>query len=156
MGRQGLFLPAVFLLMGIVSGLTITHNLGYRKYYRPDQFLALLNQTQTSESRWIVSPHQSLVQTGELLGVALEAQRHFPTLAPRLHFLLLPAAHSRDPAVIEQLAHHLAQQSDAIDLWVVNYHAPVTLENCQKDQTPPQTIYGYSYQHFTCSSPDRT
>ncbi|MFM1842877.1 MAG: hypothetical protein RLZZ490_1615 [Cyanobacteriota bacterium] len=150
MSRQGLHLPAIFLITGIISGLTITHNLGYQKYYRPDRFLALLNQTQTSQNRWIVSPHQSLVQTGELLGIALEAQRHFPELAPQLRFLLLPATHNRDPAVVEQLQQHLEQQSNPIDLWVVNYPPAIALEHCQKDPTSPQNIYGYSYQHFTC------
>ena len=154
--RQGLFLPAIFVIMGILSGLTITHNLGYQKYYRPDHFLTLLNQTPSSETRWIVSPHQSLVQTGELLGVALEAERHFSELAPQLRFLLLPATHSRDPVVIEQLQQHLDQQTEPIDLWVVNYLAPIALGNCQKDQTSPQNIYGYSYQHFTCPSPATT
>lgn len=154
--RQGLFLPAIFLLVGILSGLTITYNLGYQKYYRPDRFLTLLTQTPTTETRWIVSPHQSLVQTGELMGVALETQRHFPDLAPQLRFLLLPATHSRDPAVIEQLNQHLAAQSTPIDLWVVNYLAPINLSHCQKDQAPAANINGYPYQHFACLPPDKT
>ncbi|MEB3227281.1 MAG: hypothetical protein VKJ27_02770 [Synechocystis sp.] len=148
--RQGLLLPAIFLTVGILSGVTITHNLGYQKYYRPDHFLRQLSKTPTADIRWIVSPHQSLVQTGELLGIALEAQRHFPALAPQLRFLLLPADHNRDPAVAEQLQQHLDTQSAPLDLWVVNYPPAIALEQCQADQTPPQTIYGYGYQHFIC------
>ncbi|MFN9175599.1 MAG: hypothetical protein ACK58N_14120, partial [Synechocystis sp.] len=154
--RQGLYLPTFFLVMGILSSLTITYNLGYQKYYRPDQFLGLLSQTQTPHTRWIVSPHQSLVQTGELLGIALEAQRHFPDITPQLRFLLLPATHSRDPAVVEQLQQHLDQQTESIDLWVVNYLTAIALPRCQTAQTPPKMINGYTYQHFTCPSPATT
>ncbi|MEY2984650.1 MAG: hypothetical protein RLZZ568_1267 [Cyanobacteriota bacterium] len=149
---HGRGLPAIFLLMGIVSGLTITFNLGYQKYYRPDHFLTLLSQTQGVGLQVIVSPHQSLVQTGEVLGIALEAQRHFPELVPQLRFLLLPASHNRDPVLIEQLQQHLATLSDPFDLWVLNYPPAIALDRCQKDQSPPLTIYGYSYQHFTCAS----
>jgi uncharacterized membrane protein len=126
--------------------------LGYQKYYRPDHFLTLLSQTQGGGLQVIVSPHQSLVQTGEVLGIALEAQRHFPELAPQLRFLLLPASHNRDPVLIEQLQQHLATLSDPFDLWVLNYPPAIALDRCQKDQSPPLTIYGYSYQHFTCAS----
>lgn len=148
--RQGMYLPAIILTVGIFSALTITYNLGYRKYYHPDKFLTLLAENPVSETRWIVTTHQSLVQVGELLGLAVEAQRHFPDLAPQLRFVFLPQAQLQDPAAPAQLQTLLSESTQAVDLWLVNYFAPVNFPQCQLQSTPPKNIFGYSYQRFTC------
>jgi uncharacterized membrane protein len=148
--RQGIYLPIVILTVGIFSALTITYNLGYRKYYHPGQFLALLAENPVSETRWIVTTHQSLVQVGELLGLAVEAQRHFPDLAPQLRFVFLPQQKLQDPAATAQLQTLLKESRQSVDLWLVNYFAPVDFPQCQLDTTPPENIFGYSYQRFTC------
>lgn len=153
MSRQGLFLPGLILMMGIFSALTITYNLGYRKYYHPDKFLTLLNANPVAESRWIVTSHRSLVQVGELLGIAVEAQRHFPDLVPQLRFVFLPQNQPQDGATTAQLRTLLEAANEPVDLWLVNYFAPVDLPGCQADQSPRKNIIGYPYQRFQCLRP---
>ncbi|AIE75582.1 MULTISPECIES: hypothetical protein [unclassified Synechocystis] len=148
--RQGLYLPAIILVIGIFSAITVTHNLAYQKYYRPDKFLILLAENPVSETRWIVTTHKSLVQVGELLGIAWEAQRHFPELAPQLRFVFLPQEKLQDPAATEQLQNLLEQVEEPVDLWLVNYFAPLDFPNCQIDQSPIKNIFGYPYQRLTC------
>ncbi len=148
--RQGLYLPVIILIVGIFSALTITHNLGYRKYYHPDKFLTLLAENPVSETRWIVTTHQSLVQVGELLGIAVEAQRHFPDLVPQLRFVFLPQQQLQDPSATAQLQTLLGNAEGPVDLWLVNYFAPVNFPQCQRDLAPPANIFGYPYQRFSC------
>lgn len=148
--RRGLYLPIIILLIGILSSVTVTHNLAYRKYYRPDKFLTLLSENPVSETRWIVTTHKSLVQVGELLGIAWEAERHFPELVPQLRFVFLPQEKLQDPAATEQLRNLLKQAEQPVDLWLVNYFAPLDFPDCQMNQSPKENIFGYPYQRFNC------
>lgn len=148
--RRDLYLPMIILLIGILSAVTVTHNLAYRKYYRPDKFLTLLSENPVSETRWIVTTHKSLVQVGELLGIAWEAQRHFPELVPQLRFVFLPQEKLQDPVATEQLQNLLKQAEQPVDLWLVNYFAPLDFPDCQIDQSPKENIFGYPYQRFNC------
>ncbi|MBE9195008.1 hypothetical protein IQ219_06720 [Synechocystis sp. LEGE 06083] len=148
--RQGLYLPMIILIIGILSAFTVTHNLAYQKYYRPDKLLTLLADNPPSENRWIVTTHKSLVQMGELLGLAWEAQRHFPELVPQLRFVFLPQEKSQDPAATEKLQNLLKQAEGPVDLWLVNYFAPLDFPDCQMDRSPKKNIFGYPYQRFYC------
>ncbi len=147
-GRLG-----IVLMVGILSGITITHNLGYQKYYRPYQFLSLLDATPTTEQRWIVTTHQSLVQTGEMLGLALGIERKFPQLAHQLQFLLIPQTELHSPSTTTVLWEKLQAQTEPVDLWLVNYLAATDLPMCQLDLAPQKPIYGYAYKHFSCPAP---
>ena len=46
----------------------------------------------------------------------------------------------------------IAQTPKAIDLWLVNFHAPVELgDRCVLDAQPRPYASGYSYQHYRCA-----
>ena len=144
----------IILLVGIASGATITHNLGYQKYYRPEQFLAQLAQTPTADERWLVTTHQSLVQTGEMLGLAVTIRRDYPQLMDSVKFLLIPQTELHSPASTDFLWQQLAQRTQSVDLWLVNYLAAKDLPQCTAAPQPPVGVFGYDYRHFNCPGPN--
>jgi len=141
---------AVVLLMGIISSGTVTHNLGYQKYYRPEQLLTLVAQTPPTGLQLLVTTHQSLVQTGEFMGIALEAQRHFPQLKEQLNFALIPQNKINSPEATTKLSQLVNSQQKPLDLWLVNFFAPVELPQCHSPQQKPLAVNGYNYRHWVC------
>ena len=62
-------------IMGLLGSITVLLNLGYQKYYRPEQFVDIFQRT-VSHDAVIVTTQQSLVQTGEMMGIGLELQNN--------------------------------------------------------------------------------
>jgi uncharacterized membrane protein len=141
---------AVVLLMGIISSGTVNHNLGYQKYYRPEQLLTLMAQTPPTGLQLLVTTHQSLVQTGEMMGLGLEAQRHFPQLKEQLNFALIPQSQINSPEATKQLSQLVNRQQKPLDLWLVNFLAPVELPQCHSRPQEPLAVNGYNYRHLIC------
>ncbi|MBJ7901398.1 MAG: hypothetical protein GC158_16080 [Cyanobacteria bacterium RI_101] len=143
---------ALVILMGLASAVTVTHNLGYQKYYRPELFLAQVDQVSPPGARpLIVTTRQSLVQTGEMMGLALEARRRFPQLDPR--FALIPQRRPESAEATAQLKRLLEDQDQSIDLWLVNFLAPQDLPQCQSLPSVGPSVNGYSYRRFLCPAP---
>lgn len=136
-------------LMGILSGLTITHNLGYRKYYDPTQFLNVL-QSHSRVPALITTTHQSLVQTGEMMGLAW-ALKHNSVIAPNPSFLLIHQNQDNAPETTQKLKEIVAQETTPLDVWAVNFHANIDLPNCALDKRSFPAINGYGYQLYHCS-----
>ena len=140
----------IMLLFALLGDLTIANNLGYRKYYRPDVIVPWI-QSQSPDPILIATTQQTLVQTGEMMGLGWQflANRSEP------QFLL---AHERqspcesDCASTIALQQTIAQSPKAIDLWLVNFHAPVELgDRCVLNAQPHPYASGYSYQHYRCA-----
>ncbi len=145
--ENGQFITMGVITLGIFSSLTITNNLGYQKYYRPDQFLTLL-QTQSPTPHLIATTHQSLVQTGEMMSLAWESQT-MPQLQPSLSFLLIPQTQENSPQSTEKLTQIVQSIPKPVSVWPVNFKAPVKLPNCALHDLT-QAINGYQYQHYQC------
>jgi len=140
---------ALVILMGLASAVTVTHNLGYQKYYRPELFLAQVAQVSPPGAcPLIVTTRQSLVQTGEMMGLALEARRRFPQL--NLRFALIPQRRPESAEATAQLKQLLESQDLPTDLWLVNFHAPVDLPQCQPLPNVGPAVNGYGYRRFAC------
>ncbi|MEB3309514.1 MAG: glycosyltransferase family 39 protein [Snowella sp.] len=137
-------------LMGILSGLSITHNLGYRKYYDPTQFLKVV-QSHSTVPALIATTHQSLVQTGEMMGLAW-ALKHHSAIAPNPTFLLIHQTEENSPETTQKLKEILEKETKPLDVWAVNFHAPVNLPQCVVDNQAFPAINGYGYQHYHCDS----
>lgn len=140
-------------LVGLAGGLTVSNNLGYRKYYRPEQ---LINQIQQlSDAPVVIATTQStLVHIGEMMGVAwqIEPEAVATELEPRFllaHEDALPCEENCQATnVLESTVANLAEPTD---LWLVNFDAPVDLaDQCVLDDAPPNIIYGYRYQLYHC------
>lgn len=145
--ENGKFITICVIVMGILSSLTITNNLGYQKYYRPDQFLSIL-QNQSPTPHLIATTHQSLVQTGEMMSLAWESQK-MPKLQNQLSFLLIPQTQENSPQSTEKLTQIVQQLSKPVSVWAVNFKAPVHLPDCTLEEISVP-INGYAYQHYRC------
>ncbi|MEH2356491.1 glycosyltransferase family 39 protein [Nostoc sp.] len=136
-------------LMGFFSAVTVICNLGYQKYYRPDLFVQLIQQTSPTPVL-IATTHKTYVHTGEMMGVAREIKRANSLQNP----LFLLAHQDRDPnASTIALENTLKQLPRPFDLWLVNFHAPVaeTVKTCVTSDTqslPP--VDGYEYELYHC------
>lgn len=155
---------ALIWLMGLLSGLTVVSNLGYQKYYRPD-LLASMIQATSQAPVLVATTHQTHVQTGEIMGLGLEFKAEEvirPTLpstsnaiAEAPQFLLAHRAtnlcQENCPATAA-LQQTVAQSPRPLDLWLVNFYAPVNLEgqNCTADLQLKEAVNGYDYQLYHC------
>ncbi len=141
-GKQAVVL---IWLMGLVSSLTIVCNLGYQKYYRPDLLVPIIQQSH--QPVLIATTHKTLVQVGEMMGLAWEFKRRGSDLNPQ--FLL--AHQDKDPKTSTvALQETLAQLPRPLDLWLVNFHAPVEVNSCSTDVNFHASVNGYEYQLYHC------
>lgn len=135
-------------LMGFFSAITVICNLGYQKYYRPDLLLPIIQQN-SQVPVLIATTHKTLVQTGEMMGIARELKvsgSQTPT-----QFLL--AHQEKDPntstVVLENTLKHLPRP---VDLWLVNFHAPIAAEvqKCLPETKSLPAVNGYDYKIYHC------
>jgi uncharacterized membrane protein len=145
-------------LFALLSSLTVVNNLGYRKYYRPELLVQLI-QARSTQPVLIATTHQTLVQTGEMMGLGWQLSQQ--PLSSSAQFLL---AHELQnpcemncPATII-LKEAIAETDNPIDVWLVNFHAPVSLDptRCRLDQQPRPYVSGYSYQEYHCGPSSAT
>jgi uncharacterized membrane protein len=140
----------IVLLMGLISSICVTANLGYRKYYWPDRLVPILREN-SSKSPVIVTHYKSLVQVGEMLGIAREYQKQFPDQTPKFIFL----------SQIEVIKNR-PEFKGITDLWLVNFPNPVDLyfnpdlaklvdlPHCRQVSGQFPYVAGYTYQKYSC------
>jgi uncharacterized membrane protein len=141
--------PVLILgLMGLFSAITVSMNLGYQKYYRPD-LLAPLISNKSPGNMLIATTHQTLVQTGEMMGIGWIFSQEKSLSTPQ--FLLAHQNQPNDPKATETLQKTIDKINSPLDLWLVNFNAPVKLNNCISDDEPFPYIDGYNYQLYQCN-----
>ncbi|GAX36188.1 glycosyltransferase family 39 protein [Nodularia sp. NIES-3585] len=136
-------------LMGFFSAVTVVCNLGYQKYYRPDIFVKLIQQT--SQVPVIIATTQiTHVHIGEMMGVAREFKmQNSPSPSP----LFLLAHQDQDPNTsTTSLENTLKELPRPFDLWLVNFHAPIAeeVEKCEPETQNMPAINGYVYELYHC------
>ncbi|MBE9129184.1 MULTISPECIES: glycosyltransferase family 39 protein [unclassified Coleofasciculus] len=153
---------AIIWLMGLFSGITVVSNLGYQKYYRPDLLVPMIQQT-SPVSVLIATTHNTLVQTGELMGIAWEfkGSANLQALPLNPQFLLAHQDQYRCEGTACQasttLDQTLAQLSRPLDVWLVNFNAPVKdMPNCFAEDSSQYQILvdGYDYRMYHCLTDD--
>jgi uncharacterized membrane protein len=154
--KQKLTKPIKFIiaLIGIASAVTVTSNLGYQKYYRPDLLIPVIKHYSQNQIV-IATSHQTLVQTGEMMGIAhLIFQDKTDNLLSKTQFILAHQNYENDPSASNILQANLSKINQPTDLWLVNFYAPVNLEKCvgaEQNKSFP-AIDGYNYQLYHCHS----
>jgi uncharacterized membrane protein len=170
---RGKLSVVIIWIVGLLSGITVVSNLGYQKYYRPDLLVPVM-QKASSVPILIATTHNTLVQTGEMMGIAWEFKRSADVrrLRPEPRFLL---AHQEQQECVNDriqgvagsdraqattcrasvtLRNAIAQLPRPLDLWLVNFKAPVVPEppNCfAEDVSQYQTsVNGYSAKLYHC------
>ncbi|AFZ02463.1 hypothetical protein [Calothrix sp. PCC 6303] len=148
-GQQAI---ALVYLMSFLSAITVVCNLGYQKYYRPDLFVELIQNT-SKVPVLIATTQKTHVHIGEMMGVARELKIH-PKPSNSLNYQFLLAHQDADPntstAALETTMKNLPRP---LDLWMVNFYAdnPKTIQICEIDKNPSfPGINGYDYKLYHC------
>jgi uncharacterized membrane protein len=143
---------AIVWIMGLLGALTVSHNLGYRKYYQPELLIPQL-ETSTSSQVLIATTHNTLIETGEMMGIAWEWRRT-KKVSQAPQFLL---AHqdtkeciNYDCQATKLLQATVAKMPKPLDLWLVNFNSPKVLDEQQCINVSQGGVYGYGYEHFRC------
>ncbi|MDF5716373.1 MAG: glycosyltransferase [Rhizonema sp. NSF051] len=148
-GISGKKSVAIIWLMGLLSAITVICNLGYQKYYRPDLFVQLIQQT--SHVPVLISTIQKThVQIGEMMGVAREFKIHNSTF-PAPQFLLLHQGKnlSSPTTALQDILKLLPRP---LDLWLVNFYTkmPEDVKNCTAETHSLPAVNGYEYKFYHC------
>lgn len=146
----------IFWLVGLLSSLTVITNLGYRKYYRPELLLPII-QENSSVPVLIAATHESLVQTGEMMGIAWELQKN--QQKSNIKFILVTKKDKNAEQATKKLQEVVRKIPRPLDVWTVNFNAAIslnsipaiTLDKCLPDVTNYPYIDGYSYRRYRCS-----
>ncbi|MBD1885772.1 glycosyltransferase family 39 protein [Microcoleus vaginatus ZQ-A3] len=162
----------LILAMGFFSGVTVNSNLGYRKYYKPDLLIPIIREV-SKVPVLIATTQKTHVEIGELMGIGWEWERSSATdfvgdvtdvtdvrkkeeVKAFDSPLFLLANQRRDGPEIAAgtLDKTLSQLERPLDLWLVNFRAPVNLEaqKCQVESRELPAVDGYEYQVYHCSS----
>ncbi len=134
--------------MGFLGAVTVLINLGYQKYYRPEQFISVIKET-ASQPVLIATTHKSLVQVGEMMGIGLELHNKYAL--ENASFMLVPQTRDNSPQASKTLTETVENISDPLEVWTVNFNAPIELNNCQIDSQKYPYIDGYGYKRYICN-----
>ncbi|MEG4344819.1 glycosyltransferase family 39 protein [Microcoleus sp. A003_D6] len=159
----------LILVMGFASGVTVNSNLGYRKYYKPDLLIPIMREL--SKVPVLIATTQSThVEIGELMGIGWEWERRKKEEGRRKkeegrrkkedvkasdspQFLLVNQRRDEPEIAAGTLDKTLSQLQRPLDLWLVNFRAPVNLaaQKCQLEPGDLPAVDGYEYQVYHCS-----
>ena len=145
----------IIWLVGLLSSLTIVNNLGYQKYYRPELLLPIIQET-SNVPVLIAATHESLVQTGEIMGIAWQLQQQEKT--SNIKFLLISRITKKPELANKKLQEIVAKLPYPLDIWTVNFNAEIALnsipeialDKCRLDTTNYPYIDGYTYKRYEC------
>jgi len=141
--RQGKRAIALIWLMGLLSAITVVCNLGYQKYYRPDFMVEIIQDTSRSPIL-IATTHKTHVQIGEMMGIG----REFKLAGVNTPQFLLASETSAATATLQQTLNNFSRP---LDLWLINFHAPVKLDSCTVKPLSSPSVNGYNYQMYRCN-----
>ena len=157
----------LILVMGFVSGMTVNYNLGYRKYYKPDLLLPIISEV-SQVPVLIATTQKTHVEIGELMGIAWEIRKkeegrrkkeegreNQEEVKSRESPLFLLANLKRETPEIASgtLDKTISLLDKPLDLWLVNFRAPVDLkaQSCEVESREWPAVDGYEYQVYHCS-----
>ena len=158
--RRGRGRHAVLLIgvMGLASAVTVVTNLGYQKYYRPDQLVPLIQATSPTPVL-IAATHTTAVQIGDVIAIGWEFQQerrqNLGGRSPSPSFLLAHQDQKRceqNCGATQVLGQAIAQLPRPFEVWLVNFRAPAQLEHyhCHLSAKPIHPVDGYRYQVYQC------
>ncbi|OKH22296.1 glycosyltransferase [Chroogloeocystis siderophila 5.2 s.c.1] len=141
--QQGKRAVALIWLMGLLSAITVVCNLGYQKYYRPDLMLEIMQNASRSPIL-IATTHKTHVQIGEMMGLG----REFKLAGIDTPQFLLARETSAPTTTLQQAVNNFPRP---LDLWLINFHAPLAVDSCTFDALSSPPVNGYNYQLYRCN-----
>lgn len=146
--RQNKLSVVFVLIVGLLGAITVLSNLGYQKYYLPNQLIPVIDHA-SEHQPLIVAPYISLSQTGEIMGIAWEA--HQQKLIHQPSFMILHQAQGDIYSFPKTLQKENNPDLYPLDVWQVNfYYSSLKLNGCELDPRKFPAINGYIYHHYSC------
>ena len=104
----------------------------------------------------IAATHESLVQTGEIMGIAWQLQQQGKT--SDIKFILISKTGKNPEQANNKLQEIVENLPRPLDVWTVNFNAEIALNSiptvnlnkCQLDTTNYPYIDGYTYKRYQC------
>jgi uncharacterized membrane protein len=154
----------LILAMGFVSGFTVNSNLGYRKYYKPDLLVPIVREV-SQVPVLIATTQKTHVEIGEMMGIGWEwrssatdsvtdvRKNEEVQLSDFPLFLLANYQRNKPEIAAAKLDRTIGKLQRPLDLWLVNFRAPVNLEaqKCEIESRDLPPVDGYEYQVYHCS-----
>lgn len=139
-----------FLLVGLLSALTVVTDLGYRKFYHPDRLIPVIQANSRYPAVLAMDTPIEDKPTAvgiELLSIGWEIARHFPAntwdVSPR--FMLFEDF--AKPSFYDLVL----QYPRPFDLWLFNRSPDLAAQECSPVGSLKLTKVGsYNYQHYLC------
>jgi uncharacterized membrane protein len=147
LSKSGSQAIALILVLSLSSGFSVVQNLAFAKPYDPGSVLD--NIKKNAQSTILLTPYNSTVQIGEMMGIAWEKYRRSPLMP--LYFAFIPEQEFiRDYSLpIETLLKQAKFPS--IQLWAINFFEPLELDHC--DFLERKSIKGYYSDLYNCALP---
>jgi len=142
--QQGKRAVALIWLMGLLSAITVVCNLGYQKYYRPDLMVEIIQNNTLHSPILIATTHKTHVQIGEMMGIG----REFKLAGVNTPRFLLARETNEATATLQQTLNNFPRP---LDLWLINFHAPVKVDSCIAEPQALPYVNGYNYQLYRCN-----
>jgi uncharacterized membrane protein len=157
----------LILAMGFVSSVTVNSNLGYRKYYKPDLLVPIVREV-SQVPVLIATTQKTHVEIGELMGIGWEwrssatdsvmdvtdvRKKEEVQLSDSPLFFLDNYQRNKPEIAAAKLDKTIEKLERPLDLWLVNFRAPVNLaaQKCQIESRDLPPVDGYEYQVYHCS-----
>ncbi len=150
-------------LVSLLSALTVAGGWGYQKTHRPELVVQDL-QKAGAEPTLIAIAHSTHGQTGRLMGVAWELNRHPQSGSWANPWFLLAHQDENLLSAIQTLSAALQSIPRPLNLWLINFpkldEIPeittiLNQQNCTVDPVQKHRVDGYRYQLHRCL-PDKT
>ena len=153
---------ALIWVMALLGGLTVNWNLGYLQSIRPDLLVNVIQKVSDSPVL-IATTHQHHGHTGRMMGLAWEFKQRDRSNLPQTReidspkFLLAhvkSGSQTKDPSITLQQT--VAELPRPLDVWLVNFHAGVDLEQqkCFALSQPLPKVDSYWYRLYRCPVPE--
>lgn len=159
--RAGSRAIALILLLSFCGGLSVVGNLSFQKPYDAETVIDQL--VRHPQMTILLTPHQSTVEIGEMMGIAWEAYRR--SLSLPLYFGFIPKQPQierynasvttvletvLDIAVEPQILQKMKEKKILeFQLWAINFFEGLALENC--DFLERESIRGYYSDLYHCT-----
>ncbi|HBE20504.1 MAG TPA: hypothetical protein DEG17_14155 [Cyanobacteria bacterium UBA11149] len=150
--ENGKRLVTCIWLMGLLGGLTATGNLGYLQNHRPD-ILAPIIQQKSHHPIFIATTHKHHGQTGRMMGLAWKFKQlsHSNSSGSDIKFFLADReattrTYTKAVAILQKT---LSQIERPLDLWLIDFRAPIEPESqdCFPDGRGWAGEYKYKLYH---------
>jgi uncharacterized membrane protein len=154
--RHSRMIVIVVMLIACLSALTVVMDLGFRKFFRTDRFLAVVQQVSEAPvvlGSTVVRPDQIGVFGNDLMSLGWDIQRHEKEWMTPPHFFLVNVEGPQStPRVLNQILPTLKRPTE---LWLLYFSDTITMilsENNCRPKLPYDrgNFGGFSFQHYCC------